>query len=82
MHTHTPNSHFCSVAADFQVALKFQSFEIENHDNCVYDYLGRDNCIYDYNCETIACKTSWVKDNCMYAYPGRVSSSRTTTQEG
>ena len=22
-----------------QVALKFQSFEIENHDNCVYDYL-------------------------------------------
>ena len=24
---------------DFQVALKFQSFEIENHDNCVYDYL-------------------------------------------
>ncbi|XP_023349117.1 tolloid-like protein 1 [Eurytemora carolleeae] len=27
------------VAEDFQVALKFQSFEIENHDNCVYDYL-------------------------------------------
>ena len=25
--------------ATFQVALKFQSFEIENHDNCVYDYL-------------------------------------------
>ena len=24
---------------DFQVALKFQSFEIENHDNCVYDFL-------------------------------------------
>ena len=23
----------------FQVALKFQSFEIENHDNCVYDYI-------------------------------------------
>ena len=23
----------------YQVALKFQSFEIENHDNCVYDYL-------------------------------------------
>ena len=29
------------VAEDFQVALKFQSFEIENHDNCVYDFLGR-----------------------------------------
>jgi len=27
------------VPEDFQVALKFQSFEIENHDNCVYDYL-------------------------------------------
>ena len=23
------------------MALKFQSFEIENHDNCVYDFLGR-----------------------------------------
>ncbi len=30
-----------SVPEDFQVALKFQSFEIENHDNCVYDYLGK-----------------------------------------
>ena len=28
-----------TVPSDFQVALKFQSFEIENHDNCVYDYL-------------------------------------------
>ncbi|XP_011152064.2 tolloid-like protein 2 isoform X1 [Harpegnathos saltator] len=28
-----------SVPLDFQVALKFQSFEIENHDNCVYDYV-------------------------------------------
>lgn len=28
-----------SVAQDYQVALKFQSFEIENHDNCVYDYV-------------------------------------------
>jgi len=27
------------VPEDFQVALKFQSFEIENHDNCVYDLL-------------------------------------------
>ena len=27
------------VPEDFQVALKFQSFEIENHDNCVYDFL-------------------------------------------
>ena len=27
------------VPADYQVALKFQSFEIENHDNCVYDFL-------------------------------------------
>ena len=27
------------VPPDFQVALKFQSFEIENHDNCVYDFL-------------------------------------------
>ncbi|XP_032664732.1 tolloid-like protein 2 isoform X2 [Odontomachus brunneus] len=28
-----------SVPRDYQVALKFQSFEIENHDNCVYDYV-------------------------------------------
>lgn len=28
-----------SVPQDYQVALKFQSFEIENHDNCVYDYV-------------------------------------------
>ena len=28
-----------TVPVDYQVALKFQSFEIENHDNCVYDYL-------------------------------------------
>lgn len=28
-----------TVPESYQVALKFQSFEIENHDNCVYDYL-------------------------------------------
>ncbi|XP_037045819.1 tolloid-like protein 1 [Bradysia coprophila] len=28
-----------TVPEQSQVALKFQSFEIENHDNCVYDYL-------------------------------------------
>ncbi|XP_076233982.1 tolloid-like protein 1 tolkin [Calliopsis andreniformis] len=28
-----------SVPQNYQVALKFQSFEIENHDNCVYDYV-------------------------------------------
>ncbi|CAB0044896.1 unnamed protein product [Trichogramma brassicae] len=28
-----------SVPQDYQVALKFQSFEIESHDNCVYDYV-------------------------------------------
>lgn len=28
-----------SVPVDYQVALKFQSFEVENHDNCVYDYV-------------------------------------------
>nr|XP_046480526.1 bone morphogenetic protein 1 isoform X1 [Neodiprion pinetum] len=28
-----------SVPHDYQVALKFQSFEVENHDNCVYDYV-------------------------------------------
>lgn len=28
-----------TVPENYQVALKFQSFEIENHDNCVYDYL-------------------------------------------
>ncbi|KAF4532823.1 hypothetical protein B566_EDAN002674, partial [Ephemera danica] len=28
-----------TVPQDYQVALKFQSFEIEKHDNCVYDYL-------------------------------------------
>ncbi|KAJ8318436.1 hypothetical protein KUTeg_003527 [Tegillarca granosa] len=28
-----------TVEERFSVALKFQSFEIENHDNCVYDYL-------------------------------------------
>ena len=30
---------FRSLSLKPQVALKFQSFEIENHDNCVYDYL-------------------------------------------
>lgn len=28
-----------SVAPGFQVALKFQSFEIEKHDNCSYDFI-------------------------------------------
>ncbi|XP_008211528.1 bone morphogenetic protein 1 [Nasonia vitripennis] len=28
-----------SVPQDYQVALKFQSFEIESHDNCVYDFV-------------------------------------------
>lgn len=28
-----------SVEGDYQVALKFQSFEVENHDTCVYDYV-------------------------------------------
>ncbi|XP_063979523.1 protein tolkin [Diachasmimorpha longicaudata] len=28
-----------TVPDEYQVALKFQSFEIENHDNCVYDYV-------------------------------------------
>lgn len=28
-----------TVPDDYQIALQFQSFEIENHDNCVYDYL-------------------------------------------
>ncbi|KAK3090758.1 hypothetical protein FSP39_014380 [Pinctada imbricata] len=28
-----------TVEDQYSVALKFQSFEIENHDNCVYDYL-------------------------------------------
>lgn len=28
-----------TVQEDYQVALKFQSFEVENHDNCVYDYV-------------------------------------------
>ncbi|KAJ8670674.1 hypothetical protein QAD02_001933 [Eretmocerus hayati] len=28
-----------SAPQDYQVALKFQSFEIESHDNCVYDYV-------------------------------------------
>lgn len=28
-----------TVAEEYQVALKFQSFEVENHDNCVYDYV-------------------------------------------
>jgi tolkin protein len=27
------------VPQDYQVALKFQSFEIESHDSCVYDYV-------------------------------------------
>ena len=37
---------FYRVSEEFQVALKFQSFEIENHDNCVYDYLGIVNKYY------------------------------------
>lgn len=28
-----------TVPEEYQVALKFQSFEVENHDNCVYDYV-------------------------------------------
>ncbi|KAL0280907.1 UNVERIFIED_CONTAM: hypothetical protein PYX00_002062 [Menopon gallinae] len=28
-----------SVPENFQVALKFQYFQVENHDNCVYDYV-------------------------------------------
>ncbi|XP_065171165.1 protein tolkin-like [Atheta coriaria] len=28
-----------TVPENYQVAMKFQSFEIENHDNCVYDYV-------------------------------------------
>lgn len=28
-----------SVPENRQVALKFQSFELENHDNCAYDYM-------------------------------------------
>uniref|UniRef100_A0A8D9B309 Metalloendopeptidase n=2 Tax=Cacopsylla melanoneura TaxID=428564 RepID=A0A8D9B309_9HEMI len=28
-----------TAPAEFQVALKFQSFEIENHDQCTYDYV-------------------------------------------
>ncbi|XP_055853298.1 dorsal-ventral patterning protein tolloid [Episyrphus balteatus] len=28
-----------TVPKGYQVALKFQSFEVENHDNCVYDYV-------------------------------------------
>ncbi|XP_064556108.1 protein tolkin isoform X1 [Drosophila montana] len=28
-----------TVPKSFQVALKFQSFEVENHDSCVYDYV-------------------------------------------
>ncbi|XP_054258423.1 tolloid-like protein 2 [Macrosteles quadrilineatus] len=37
-----PNKECVWVLAapqDYQVALKFQSFEVENHDNCVYDYV-------------------------------------------
>ncbi|KAL3278791.1 hypothetical protein HHI36_016314 [Cryptolaemus montrouzieri] len=28
-----------TVPQDYQVALRFQSFEVENHDGCVYDYV-------------------------------------------
>lgn len=28
-----------TVPREYQVALHFQSFEVENHDNCVYDYV-------------------------------------------
>lgn len=28
-----------TVPNNFQIAVKFQSFEIENHDNCIYDYV-------------------------------------------
>lgn len=28
-----------TVPKDFQVALRFQSFEVENHDSCVYDFV-------------------------------------------
>ncbi|XP_039438500.1 tolloid-like protein 1 [Culex pipiens pallens] len=28
-----------TVPKDYQVALRFQSFDVENHDNCAYDYV-------------------------------------------
>lgn len=28
-----------TVPEQYQVALRFQSFDVENHDDCLYDYL-------------------------------------------
>ncbi|XP_067013394.2 protein tolkin [Anabrus simplex] len=56
-----------SVPPDYQVALKFQSFEIENHDNCVYDYVEvRDG---------PSLESPLIKRFCGYKIPGDIRST-------
>ncbi|CAH0558861.1 unnamed protein product [Brassicogethes aeneus] len=56
-----------TVPESYQVALKFQSFEVENHDNCVYDYVEiRDGLSKD---------SSILKVHCGYKVPDNIISS-------
>ncbi|CAH0558868.1 unnamed protein product [Brassicogethes aeneus] len=56
-----------TVPEEFRVALKFQSFEVENHDGCVYDYIE----IHD----GLALKSPVLKVYCGYKIPQDVTSS-------
>ncbi|XP_076463979.1 tolloid-like protein 1 [Babylonia areolata] len=55
------------VEEGFSVALKFQTFEIESHDNCVYDYLE----VRDGNTET----APLIGRYCSYKIPDDIKSA-------
>lgn len=56
-----------TVPEDFQVALKFQSFEVENHDGCVYDYVE----IHD----GLTLESPILKVLCGYKIPADITST-------
>ncbi|XP_030767675.1 tolloid-like protein 2 [Sitophilus oryzae] len=56
-----------TVPENYQVALKFQSFDVENHDNCVYDYVEiRDGITFD---------SPIIKVYCGHKVPGDIIST-------
>ncbi|XP_022906933.2 protein tolkin-like [Onthophagus taurus] len=56
-----------SVPEGYQVTLQFQSFEIENHDNCVYDYVEvRDG---------LTKESQSIGVYCGYKVPGNITST-------
>lgn len=56
-----------TVPENYQVALKFQSFDVENHDSCVYDYVEiRDGITVD---------APIIKVHCGHKPPGDVIST-------